>query len=112
MMDPPQPALTNVVVERGESGLADMLRDLNGGILIDLVMSSDGSSGAEGRFSRTVALAYQIERGRVTGYVRGVGAAGNLYHSLKRVEALSRDGFWAGAIDAPYVRLSDINVTV
>jgi len=112
MMDPPQPALTNVVVEQGRSSLADMLKGLNDGILIDMVMGSDGSTGVEGRFSRTVALAYQIERGRVVGYIRGVGAAGNLYGSLKRVEALSRDSFWAGAINAPYIRLGEVNVTV
>jgi PmbA protein len=112
MLEPPQPALTNVVIGRGEAKLADLLSGLDRGLLVDLVMSSDGASGLQGEFSRTVALAYRIDRGRIAGYARGFGIGGSLYSSLQAIEGLSRDGFWAGSIDAPYIQLGSVNVTV
>jgi PmbA protein len=111
MMEPPRPTLTNVVVERGEARLADMMKGLEDGLLIDMVMSSDGSVGLRGDFSRTVALAYRVKRGRLTGYVRGVGAAGNLYRSLSQIEALGREGFWSDHISAPYIQLGGVTIT-
>ena len=76
-----------------------------------MVMSSDGSVGLSGDFSRTVALAYQVRRGRVAGFVRGVGVAGNLYQSLKQIQALGRDGYWSDRVFAPYILIDGVSVT-
>jgi PmbA protein len=111
LMEPPRPTVTNVVVDQGETCLSDMLKGLGDGLLIDMVMGSDASVGLLGDFARTVALAYQVRRGRVVGFVRGVGAAGNLYQALNQIGALGHDGFWSDHIFAPYILINGVTVT-
>jgi PmbA protein len=112
LVDPPLPSPTNVRVARGEMNLSDVLKNLDAGLLIDLVGGSDASIGLNGDFSRTIVLAYQIKRGRVVGYVRGAGLSGDLYKSLQRIEALSCDGYWSGDIFAPYIQLGGVTISV
>lgn len=111
LVDPPAAAPTNVRVAPGRTRLSDMLKGVERGLLIDLIGESDSSIGLSGDFSRTIVLAYQIERGKVTGYVRGAGVSGDLYKSLRQIEALSCDGYWSGEVFAPYIQLSGVTVT-
>jgi predicted Zn-dependent protease len=111
MLDPPLPAPTNVRVESGDVTLSDMLKNMDNGLLIDLIGASDGGIGLTGEFSRTVVLAYQIKRGRVAGYVRGASVSGDLYRSLQKIEALSCDGYWSDDVFAPYIQLGNIIIS-
>jgi TldD protein len=111
MLEPPMPAPTNVRVQGGDVTLSDMLKNLNDGLLIDLIGASDGAIGLTGEFSRTIVLAYQIKRGRVAGYVRGASVSGDLYRSLQNIEALSCDGYWSDDVFTPYIQLGNITVS-
>ena len=111
MLEPPVPAPTNVRVQGGDVTLSDMLKNVNDGLLIDLIGDSDGSIGLTGDFSRTIVLAYQIKRGRVAGYVRGASVSGDLYRALQNIEALDCDGYWSEDIFTPYVQLGNITVS-
>jgi predicted Zn-dependent protease len=111
MLEPPVPAPTNVRVQRGDVALSDMLKNMDDGLLIDLIGGSDGTIGLTGDFSRTIVLAYQIKRGRVVGYVRGASVSGDLYRALQNIEALSCDGYWSDDIFSPYIHLRDITVS-
>ncbi len=111
MLEPPMPAPTNVRVQGGTVTLADMLKNMDDGLLIDLIGDSDGAIGLTGDFSRTIVLAYQIRRGRVAGYVRGASVSGELYRSLQNIEALSCDGYWSDDIFTPYIQLGNITVS-
>jgi predicted Zn-dependent protease len=111
MLEPPLPAPTNVRVESGEVTLSDLLKNMDDGLLIDLIGASDGAIGLTGEFSRTIVLAYQIKRGRVAGYVRGASVSGDLYHALQNIEALSCDGYWSDDIFTPYIQLGNITIS-
>jgi predicted Zn-dependent protease len=111
MLEPPVPAPTNVRIESGSVTLSDMLKNMDDGLLIDLIGASDGAIGLTGEFSRTIVLAYHIKRGRVAGYVRGASVSGDLYHALQNIEALSCDGYWSDDIFTPYIQLGDITVS-
>ena len=111
MLEPPVPAPTNVRVSNGDVTLSDMLKNMNDGLLIDLIGDSDGAIGLTGDFSRTIVLAYQIKRGRVAGYVRGASVSGDLYRALQNIEALSCDGYWSDDIFSPYLQLANITVS-
>lgn len=111
LIDPPMPSPTNVRVAAGALGLSDMLKNVERGLLIDLIGDSDASIGLNGDFSRTIVLAYQIERGKVAGYVRGAGISGDLYKSLRQIEALSCDGYWSGDVFAPYIQLGGVTIS-
>ena len=56
-------APTNVRVAIGQANLSDVLKNLDDGLLIDLIGDSDASIGLNGDFARTIVLAYQIKRG-------------------------------------------------
>ncbi len=111
LIDPPAPSPTNVRVAVGQADLSDMLKNLDGGLLIDLIGDSDASIGLNGDFSRTIVLAYQIKRGKVAGYVRGAGVSGDLYKALCHIGALGSDGYWSGDVFAPYVQLGGVTIT-
>jgi predicted Zn-dependent protease len=111
MLEPPVPAPTNVHVAGGDVTLSDMLKNMNDGLLIDLIGASDGAIGLTGDFSRTIVLAYQIKRGRVAGYVRGASVSGDLCRSLQNIEALSCDGYWSDDIFTPYIQLGNITIS-
>ncbi len=111
LLDPPAAMPTNVHVACGGVRLAEMLKSLNDGLLVDLIGAGDGSPGLTGDFSRTIVLAYQIKCGRVIGYVRGASVGGDLYHSLQNIEALSCDGYWSDNIFAPYIQLGGVTIS-
>jgi predicted Zn-dependent protease len=111
MLEPPVPAPTNVRVQGGDVTLSDMLKNMNDGLLIDLIGASDGAMGLTGEFSRTIVLAYQIKRGRVAGYIRGASVSGDLYRSLQNIEVLSCDGYWSDEIFTPYIQLGNITIS-
>jgi PmbA protein len=111
LLEPPVPAPTNVRVQGGDVTLSDMLKDMDDGLLIDLIGGSDGAIGLTGDFSRTIVLAYQIKRGRVAGYVRGASVSGDLYHALQNIEALSCDGYWSDDLFTPYIQLENITIS-
>ncbi len=111
LLEPPSAAPTNVRVACGDMTLSDMLKNMNDGLLIDLIGESDGSIGLTGDFSRTIVLAYSIKRGKVIGYVRGASVSGDLYRSLQNIEALSCDGYWSDNIFTPYIQLGGITVS-
>jgi len=111
MLEPPVPAPTNVRVQGGDVTLSDMLKNMDDGLLIDLIGGSDGAIGLTGDFSRTIVLAYQIKHGRVAGYVRGASVSGDLYRSLQNIEALSCDGYWSDDIFTPYIQLGNITIS-
>ncbi len=111
LIDPPVPSPTNVRVAEGALRLSAMLKNVERGLLIDLIGDSDASIGLNGDFSRTIVLAYQIERGKVAGYVRGAGVSGDLYKSLRQIEALSCDGYWSGDVFTPYIQLGGVTIT-
>jgi len=111
MLEPPVPAPANVRVQDGDVTLSDMLKNLNDGLLIDLIGESDGSIELTGDFSRTIVLAYRIKRGRVAGYVRGASVSGDLYRALQHIEALSCDEYWSNNVFTPYIQLENITVS-
>ncbi len=111
LIDPPVPCPTNVRVAAGALRLSALLKNVEQGLLIDLIGDSDASIGLNGDFSRTIVLAYQIKRGKVTGYVRGASVSGDLYKSLRQIEALSCDGYWSGDVFSPYIQLGGITIS-
>jgi predicted Zn-dependent protease len=111
MLEPPVPAPTNVRVQGGDVTLSDLLKNMDDGLLIDLIGASDGAIGLTGEFSRTIVLAYQLKRGRVAGYVRGASVSGDLYRSLQNIEALSCDGYWSDDVFTPYIQLGNVTIS-
>ena len=64
-----------------------------------------------GAFSNPLALAFKIEKGEITGRVKDLSIAGNVYDLLKQVAAVSRESQWVySSFQAPYIFIPEMNV--
>ena len=108
----PSPSPTNLVMEPGETPLAELVADIDKGLWVEGVLGLGQGNPMSGAFSNTVGLAYAIEGGEIAGRVKDVSIAGNIYEDMRQISGLSRERFWAfsGMMSLPYVLLPDLNV--
>ncbi len=107
----PSPAPTNLVLEGGETTLADILAGIKHGLLVEEVLGLGQGNPISGAFSNTLGLAYVIEQGEIVGRVKDVSIAGNIYENLREVAAISRESYWIyGDAQMPYILLPELNV--
>ncbi|MGB3612394.1 MAG: TldD/PmbA family protein [Elainellaceae cyanobacterium] len=104
----PRPGMFNFLVEPGDRTLADLIRHLDHGIIVDQMLGED--SGISGDFSFNVDLGYRVENGCITGRVKNSMVAGNVYRALKHVEVGS-DVQWNGPCHTPSIALWNLSVT-
>jgi PmbA protein len=108
---PPNPATTNLIVEAGETQLADMITGIDEGLLIANVLGLGQGNIISGAFSNPVDLGFKIEKGEIVGRVKNVSIAGNVYDVLKDVAAVSRETQWVyNSLNMPYILIADMNV--
>jgi PmbA protein len=115
---PPRPSITNFVIETGESTLKEMVAGIDEGLLVEDVMGLGQGNVISGAFSNTLSLAYKIEKGEITGRVKDVSIAGNIYDLLPNVAAISQEKDWICLgpyyyhynFSLPYILLDDMNV--
>ncbi|MHB0859045.1 MAG: TldD/PmbA family protein [Anaerolineae bacterium] len=107
----PSPAPSNLVLEPGETPLAEIIAGIDYGLLVDDVLGIGQGNALSGAFSHALGLAYLIRDGEIVGRVKNVSIAGNVYEDLRRVEALSRESYWVqGSMHMPYVLVPELNV--
>lgn len=111
LFSPPSPSPTNLILEPGETPLAEMLAGIERGLLVEHVLGLGQGNAMSGAFSNTLGLAYVIEKGEIVGRVKDVSIAGNIYEDLREVAALSRESYWVyGHLKLPYILLPELNV--
>jgi PmbA protein len=67
---------------------------------------------AGGDFGGNVLLGYRIQHGKVTGRVKDVMVAGNVYERLARIRALGSELKWVGGgVQTPPVALDGVSVS-
>jgi PmbA protein len=107
----PGPGTSNLVMEPGETPLADMLSGIESGLWVDTVLGLGMGNIISGAFSNTLGVAFKIENGRLTGRVKNVNIAGNIYELLKDIAAISREREWIyGSMNLPYLMLESLPV--
>jgi PmbA protein len=111
LFGPPSPAFSNLILEAGETPLAEIIAGIDEGLLVEDVLGLGQGNIIGGDFSNNLSLAFKIEGGQIAGRVKDVSIAGNVYQDLQHVEALSRETEWVqSGLLAPYVLLSELNV--
>jgi PmbA protein len=111
LFGPPGPAFTNLVLEAGETPLAEIIAGIDEGLLVEDVLGLGQGNIIGGDFSNNLSLAFKIEGGQIAGRVKDVSIAGNVYEDLRHVAALSRETAWVrSGLLAPYVLLPELNV--
>ena len=107
----PSPGTHNLVMEPGGTPLADMLGGIKNGLWVDTVLGLGMGNLISGAFSNTLGVAFKIENGKLTGRVKNVNIAGNIYELLKDIAAVSKETEWYyGSLCLPYVMLESLPV--
>ena len=105
----PTPGLFNLLVQPGKSSLAELIKSLDRGLIIDQMLGE--SAGISGDFSINVDLGYRVEKGEIVGRVKNTMVAGNVYTALKQVIELGGDASWNGSCYTPSIILEGLSVT-
>ncbi len=108
---PPEPSLTNFVIQPGETPLQEMISSIKEGILVEDLLGIGQGNIISGAFSNPIALAFKIENGEIVGRVKDLSIAGNIYDLLKDVAAISQEAAWVySTFYSPYILIQDMNV--
>jgi len=98
-----------IVVEAGETNLADMVRDVKKGLL--LARFSGGSPSDNGDFSGVAKNSYLVENGRIVRPVGETMIAGNVAKLFQSVRAVSKERVDYGSGVLPWITTGGISIS-
>lgn len=102
---------TNTIIKEGSISYEDMIKNTKEGLIVHNVIGGGQSNVISGEFSVNVGLGFKIENGEITGRVKNVMLAGNVYDAIKNIEALGNKAEWvAGAMMTPPVKIGSLSV--
>jgi PmbA protein len=107
----PTPSISALVIGEGQASFKDMLRGMREGLVIEMLIGAEQGNVLGGEFSGNVLLGYKVENGEIVGRVKDTIVSGNIYDSLKTIEAIGHDAKWVGgALRTPAIYLSGLAV--
>lgn len=108
----PAMALHNLTVEAGTTPLAEILKGIDEGLLVESVLGMGQTNVLAGSFSNSVQVAYRIRNGEIVGRVKDVSVAGNVYELLKlQLGGISQEReVTVGSQTLPYILIDDVSV--
>jgi PmbA protein len=105
------PSASAWIIDAGKTAFADMLQDIQEGLLIEQLMGAEQGNVLAGDFSGNVLLGYKIEKGRIVGRVKDTMVSGNVYKILKDNATLGKEARWVnGAIYTPHIYCHSLSV--
>ncbi|MDM8000593.1 MAG: metallopeptidase TldD-related protein, partial [Dehalococcoidia bacterium] len=106
----PAPSASNIVIEPGAVSLADMVRGVKEGLLVEQLMGASQTNVLGGDFSGNVLLGYKIENGEIVGRVKDTVVSGNVYEALNQIEAVGSEARWVGSVSTPPIMCARLAV--
>jgi PmbA protein len=111
LFNPPSPSPTNLILQSGDTPVADIIAGIDEGLLVEDVLGLGQGNVISGAFSNSLSLAFKIEKGEIVGRVKDVSIAGNIYELLREIAAVSQESKWVyNSFRLPYILLPDVNV--
>ncbi len=108
----PSPAISSLVVEKGEVSFQEMVKDMKEGLVVEEVIGAGQGNTLGGDFGGNVLLGYKVENGEIVGRVKDTMIAGNVYQVLSELPGIGREARWVGgSIKAPPLYCSGVSVT-
>jgi PmbA protein len=108
---PPNPTPTNLILERGESGVDEIIEETQRGLYVENVIGEWLSNPVSGNLNATVTHGYVVEGGELGHPVKGVVLSGNFYELLKDgFEAVGDDTRNSGGYYSPTVKIRELTV--
>jgi PmbA protein len=108
----PSPAISSLILGRGDASFQTMVEDMKEGLIVEEVMGAEQGNILSGDFGGNVLLGYKVENGEIVGRVKDTMIAGNVYHVLKEPLGIGQETRWVGGIlQAPPLYCSSVSVT-
>jgi PmbA protein len=108
----PSPAISSLILERGDVSFQAMVEDMKEGLVVEQVMGAEQGNLLGGDFGGNVLLGYKVENGEVVGRVKDTMIAGNVYQVLKELSGIGQEARWVGGIlQTPPLYCSGVSVT-
>ncbi|MBN2056859.1 TldD/PmbA family protein [bacterium] len=111
---PPACWPSSFVVTPGEVSIEEMIGGIDEGLIVDDVIGAGQGNSLNGEFAMSVSLGYKIENGEISGRVKDVMVAGNVYEMLKRIRHIGDKPVYEdtlfGRYYAPWMCFDDVSV--
>jgi PmbA protein len=108
----PSPAISSLVVEKGEVSFQEMVKDMKEGLIVEEVIGAEQGNILGGDFGGNVLLGYKVENGEIVGRVKDTMIAGNVYQVLRELPGIGQETRWVGGtLQTPPLYCSDVSVT-
>jgi len=108
----PSPAISSLILDKGEVSFEAMVKDMKEGLIVDDVIGAEQGNILGGDFGGNVLLGYKVENGEIVGRVKDTMIAGNVYQVLKELPGIGQEARWVGGIlQTPPLYCSGVSVT-
>ncbi len=107
----PSPSPSALVIIPGEVSFAEMVQDMEEGLVVEQVIGAGQGNVLGGDFSGNVLLGYKVENGKIVGRVKDTMVSANIYQALAKIEAIGKDSRWVGSfLLTPHIYCSGVSV--
>jgi PmbA protein len=106
----PVPDNNNFIIQPGDKPLAEIIKGMDRGIIVDQVLGGGQSNLIAGDFSVNLDLAFYVENGEIQGRVKDAMVAGNVYEAFANVLAISSEQKLLGPNLFPHILVDGIPV--
>ena len=108
----PTPAISSLVLEKGDVSFQTMVQDMKEGLVVEEVIGAEQGNLLGGDFGGNILLGYKVENGEIVGRVKDTMIAGNVYQVLKELSGIGQEAKWVGGIlQTPPLYCSSVSVT-
>jgi PmbA protein len=108
----PSPAISSLVLEKGEVSFQAMVKDMKEGLIVEEVIGAEQGNILGGDFGGNVLLGYKVENGEIVGRVKDTMIAGNVYQVLRELPGIGQEARWVGGtLQTPPLYCSGVSVT-
>ena len=106
----PRPGESNLRLDPGRAPVAEILRGMKRGLLVDAALGAGQSNILAGAFSVNIELGFLVENGEVVGRVKDCMLAGNAFDAFNRIREISAETEWHGSLEAPFICFDALSV--
>lgn len=110
------PGVNNVILKPGTQSFAEMVKQIDKGVVIDLTMGAWGGNPYGGQVSGNIALGYKIEKGEIVGRIKDAMFSLNVFEVFsQQLIGLSSDTKGLAMMGEfavfPYIAFADVNIS-
>ncbi len=107
----PGTSLVNLCMTPGKTTVADLISNIEQGIIIDQVLGAGQSNQLAGEFSVNLDLGYKVEKGKIVGRVKNTMVAGNIFEAFNKIIDFSDRAEWVGSSSYfPHILFAELGV--